>query len=68
MGKTYKPILFFDENIKLLPNSATTVKHLRPITLKQFANGKPIKLSQCIETGDYIAESENGFIEGPELI
>lgn len=68
MGRTYESIPFFSDEITIVPHSASQAEDLdRPVTVREFAAGKPCKLSRCIETGELTAETSFGFfIEGPE--
>lgn len=68
-----KAINFFADSIKIRAHSATLAGDLdRPISLADFANGRPLALYQ-MENGDLRAEVRLGagvptcFIEGPEV-
>lgn len=71
MGKTYTIPTFFDADITIVPHSATHARHLgREVTIEQFAQGRPVKLLICDETGELTAQCgqypDIEFIEGPE--
>lgn len=73
MGHTTQPISFFTDTIILTPHTCTHAEHLnRPITLGQFARGRPMRLERVQETGEYIATvgdyPDIEFIHGPETV
>lgn len=69
MGKSYKPLKFFLDTITIVAHSATAEEHLSvPVTVRDFAGGEPVRLSECQETGDFLLETvwrPVRFIEGP---
>lgn len=73
MGKTYTPVPFFDEQIRIDSHSATKAWHLGRITILEFANGQPVSLACCEETGELLVQcgrmGEKGyrFMQGPEI-
>lgn len=62
-----KAILFFTDDIAIVPHTATEARHLsRPVTIREFANGEPVALYE-LENGEYLARvGRERFIEGPE--
>ena len=69
MGQTLESIPFFVDSITIEPHTATKAKHIgRVVSIRQFANNKPVSLRRILETGELIAQTCNGdFIEGPEV-
>jgi len=71
MSKSYTPIMFFSDEIEINAHTARFPEHLRHISIREFADGQPVKLSQCNETGDYLVERGRYpnivFIEGQEI-
>ena len=73
MGKTYTPVLFFDDHIRIDAKDATLRHHLGPITILEFANGEAVRLNVCEETGEFLVQcgtmGQKGyrFIQGPEI-
>lgn len=69
MGMSTKNIMFFSDEIIIIPHTATKARHIgRRVSLRQFSRGKPISLEQVLETGEYIATNLAGeFIHGPEV-
>lgn len=74
MGKSYIPVMLFSDAIKVDPHSASKVEHLKPISIKDFANAAPVSLEICEETGELLVSkgvpgtASYEFIEGPEWI
>lgn len=68
MGTTMTPVAFFSEDITLIPHTATKAGHIdRPVSIKEFAAGRPVSLYTVEETGDYLVRTiGNEFMEGPE--
>ena len=70
MGKSYTPITFFSDTIEIVPHTCTHAEHIdRPVSIAEFADGRPVSLSVCDETGEYFCEVAGDsfdFMEGPE--
>lgn len=72
MGKTYTPVKFFSDEIKVNVHSATRQEHLGIISIRDFANGNPVRLDQCEDTGEYLmwvgrmGDPDYYFAVGPE--
>ena len=71
MGKSYTPIMFFNDDIKIAAHSATFARHLaRPISIGEFADGSEVRVFKCDETGEYSIRKgrlpNQVFMEGPE--
>jgi len=77
MGKSYRAVSFFTDDISITPHTATEVKYLsRPVTLREFSEGQGMSLQICDETGEYLVKRVNtdpkekhkpwDFMEGPE--
>ena len=71
MSKSYTPIAFFSDEIEIDAHSATHGYQLGHISVREFADSQPVKLSQCNETGDYLIERGKypniEFVEGQEI-
>jgi len=71
VGKSYTVIPFFSDEIEIDAHSATYGHQLGHISIREFADGDPIKLSQCNETDDYLIQKgeypDITFIEGQEI-
>ena len=71
MGYSTKPILFFSDEIVINVHTATKAQHLRPISIAEFANGRPVYLEQRDDNKEYIVSCgkypDIEFIQGPEL-
>ena len=67
MGYSIQSIPFFSDQITIKPHTATLAKYLdRKVSIAKFSNGKPCSLRKVMETGEYIVETVDGFIQGPE--
>jgi hypothetical protein len=71
MSRSYTPIWFFSDEITLKPHTATYAHWIeRPVSVREFAAGMPVKLSRNDDNGEYLVET-NGypvvFMEGPEV-
>lgn len=63
-----KPILFFSDEIEVIPHSATHKEHLgKRVSIRELAQGRPVSLYE-LENGDLRARVYRcgEFIEGPE--
>lgn len=71
MSKSYTSIMFFSDEIEIDAHSASNAWHLGHISIREFADGDPVKLSQCVETNEYLVEKGRypniEFIEGQEI-
>ena len=73
MAKTWTPINFFDDHIRIDATDATLRHHLGPVTILEFANGEPVSLNVCEETGEFLVQcgrmGEKGyrFMQGREI-
>lgn len=71
MSKSYTPIMFFSDEIEVDAHSATYPEHLGHTSIRYFADGQPVSLSQCDETGEYLVEKGKYpnivFMEGQEI-
>ena len=71
MSKSYTPIPFFSDEIEINAHSATYREQLGHISVREFADGSPVSLSQCEETGDFLIKKGKYpniiFVEGPEI-
>jgi len=72
MGKSLTPIMFFDEEITIIPHTATSAKFLdRKVSVREFAAGEPCGLLKVEGTDEYVFTKGTGslvaeFVEGPE--
>lgn len=70
-----KPILFFDDSIKIKPHSATRKEDVgKVMTIAEFANGAPISLHKTVDDELFAVVNNkrlpgpNRFIQGPEVL
>jgi len=68
MGYSTISVPFFTEDITIQPHTATCGSYLgRPVTIGEFAQGRPCSLQRVMETGEYIVTAGGSFIQGPEI-
>ena len=75
MGHSLTPVMFFSDQIKIVPHTATEARHIgRPVSIREFAKGGIVSLAKRDDNGEYIVKRWNKrggyrdgtFIEGPE--
>lgn len=72
MGRSLTAVPFFTDDIIIHPHTSSRADFLRPISIREFANGQPVYLYRVEETGEY--NCRRGafpcvtFIEGPEVL
>ena len=71
MGKSLTPIMFFSDEITIVPHTATGAEYLgKKVSISEFAAGRPCSLDRCEENGEYVVYVRTPmgreFMEGPE--
>lgn len=73
MGKTLTPIMFFSDEITIVPHTATHAKFIdRKVSVAEFAAGSLCKLLKVEGTDEYVftkgtlGTPSGEFVEGPE--
>jgi len=72
MSRSLEIVHFFSDEITIEPHTATSASDIgRPVSIREFAAGKPVCLWRDIDNGEY--EVRRGkfpcvqFIAGPEV-